>query len=86
MKTVLTFFELCMAKVNRYRSSNNWLLDIIAPNQQLTTAVIANFGQVMKQGEGKVGNGDIKIHLLTTQLVDREVLQKMGASKVEGVT
>ena len=24
--------------------SNNWLLDIIAPNQQLTTAVIANFG------------------------------------------
>ena len=87
MKTVLTFFELFTEKVNRHRSSNNWLLDIIAPNQQLTTAVIANFGQVVKQGDGKDGqdgNGDIKIHPLITRLVDPEVLKKMGASRVEG--
>ena len=67
--------------------TNNWLLDIIAPNQQLTTAVIANFGQVVKQGDGKDdqdGNGDIKIHPLITRLVDPEVLKKMGASRVEG--
>ena len=67
--------------------SNNWLLDIIAPNQQLTTAVIANFGQVVKQGDGEdgqQGNGDIKVHPLITRLVDPEVLKKMGASRVEG--
>ena len=64
--------------------TNNWLLDIIAPNQQLTTAVIANFGQVVKQGEDQEGNGDIKIHPLITRLVDPEVLKKMGASRVEG--
>jgi hemolysin-activating ACP:hemolysin acyltransferase len=62
--------------------TNNWLLDIIAPNQQLTTAVIANFGQVVKQGDGKDGSGDIKIHPLITRLVDPEVLKKMGASPV----
>lgn len=99
MKTVLTFFELFTEKVNRYRNSNNWLLDIIAPNQQLTTAVIANFGQVVKQGDGKdgqargeerqspdreVNNGDIKIHPLITRLVDPEVLKKMGAAKDVG--
>lgn len=77
--------------------SNNWLLDIIAPNQQLTTAVIANFKQVLKpkgggSGEGSVAAdggakdgesiGDLKIHPLITRLVDPEVLKKMGASSV----
>lgn len=67
--------------------TNNWLLDIIAPNQQLTTSVIANFGQVVKSSSGKDGEdnaGDIKIHPLITRLVDPEVLKKMGASKVDG--
>ena len=56
--------------------TNNWLLDIIAPNQQLTTAVIGNFKQVIKEG-------DLKIHPLITRLVDPEALQKMGAAPVE---
>jgi len=67
--------------------TNNWLLDIIAPNQQLTTAVIANFGQVVKLSNGKDGEdnaGDIKIHPLITRLVDPEVLKKMGAAKDVG--
>lgn len=70
--------------------THNWLLDIIAPNQQLTTSVIANFGQVVKSSNGKDGedgeanNGDIKIHPLITRLVDPEVLKKMGASQMEG--
>ncbi len=55
---------------------NNWLLDIIAPSQQLTTAVIANFKQVVKEG-------DLRIHPLITRLVDAEVLKKMGATPVE---
>ncbi len=54
----------------------NWLLDVIAPNQKLTTAVIANFRQVIKEGE-------MRIHPLVTRLVDPEVLKKMGATPVK---
>lgn len=50
----------------------NWLLDVIAPNQGLATSVIANFKQVVKQG-------DVRIHPLVTRLVDKEALEKMGA-------
>ena len=56
--------------------SINWLLDIIAPNQKLTTSVIANFKQVIKEG-------DIRIHPLISRLVDPEALKKMGAAPVE---
>ena len=55
---------------------NNWLLDIIAPSQQLTMAVIANFKQVVKEG-------DLRIHPLITRLVDAEALKKMGATPAE---
>ena len=51
----------------------NWLLDVIAPTQRLTTAVIANFRQVVKEG-------DMRIHPIVTRLVDPEVLKKMGAA------
>lgn len=37
----------------------NWLLDVIAPNQKLATAVIANFKQVIKEG-------DLRIHPLVS--------------------
>lgn len=50
----------------------NWLLDVIAPNQRLATSVIANFKQVVKQG-------DVRIHPMVTRLVDKEALEKMGA-------
>lgn len=56
--------------------SINWLLDIIAPNQKLTTSVIANFKQVIKEG-------DIRMHPLISRLVDPEALKKMGASPIE---
>lgn len=56
--------------------SINWLLDVIAPNQKLATAVIGNFKQVIKQG-------DLRIHPLVTRQVDPEVLKKMGATPVE---
>ena len=54
----------------------NWLLDVIAPNQKLTTAVISNFRQVIKEGE-------MRIHPLVTRLVDPEALKKMGAAPVK---
>ncbi len=48
-----------------------WLLDVIAPTQELATAVLTNFRQVAKQDE-------IRIHPLVTRLVDPELLKKMG--------
>ncbi len=53
----------------------NWLFDVIAPNQALTTAVIANFRQVIKEGE-------MRIHPLVTRLIDPEALKKMGAKQI----
>ncbi len=62
----------------------NWLLDVIAPNQRLTTAVIANFRQVLpKVSEVKgVKEGDMRIHPIVTRLVDPDALKKMGATPI----
>ena len=56
---------------------NNWLLDVIAPDQRSTASVIANFRQVVKQGS-------LKLHPLITRLVDSETLEKMGATRDGG--
>lgn len=56
---------------------NNWLLDVIASDQRSTASVIANFRQVVKQGS-------LKLHPLITRLVDRETLEKMGATRGPG--
>jgi cytolysin-activating lysine-acyltransferase len=53
----------------------NWLLDVIAPNTKATTAVIANFGKVVK-------GGNLRLHPLIAKLVDAETLQKLGAQKM----
>lgn len=52
----------------------NWLLDMIAPDQKTTVQVIANFKQVVKDGE-------LRMHPIVTRLVDAETLEKMGAQK-----
>ena len=54
--------------------SNNWLLDVIAPDQRATASVIANFRQVVKEGS-------LRLHPLITRLVDAETLEKMGATR-----
>ena len=54
----------------------NWLMDVIAPTQKLTTSVIANFKQVVKEG-------DMRMHPIITRLVDPEVLKKMGAAPIQ---
>ena len=65
----------------------NWLLDgepsgatgpsrtANAPTRDGTASVIANFKQVVK-------DGDLRLHPLITQAVDKETLEKMGAKKV----
>ncbi|WP_019954398.1 hypothetical protein [Yoonia vestfoldensis] len=49
---------------------------MIAPNQKTTALVIANFKQVVK-------DGDLRLHPIVTRLVDAETLEKMGAQKVD---
>jgi hypothetical protein len=50
-----------------------WLLDVIAPSQKLASAVLANFSQVVKEG-------DVRIHPVVARMVDPELLKKMGAA------
>ncbi len=52
----------------------NWLLDVIAQDAKATTAVLANFKQVVK-------DGDLRLHPVITRLVDKETLEKMGAKQ-----
>ncbi|MCA3160286.1 MAG: toxin-activating lysine-acyltransferase [Burkholderiales bacterium] len=48
-----------------------WLFDVIAPSQKMSTSVLANFKQVVKQGE-------VYIHPIVARMVDPELLKKMG--------
>lgn len=61
----------------------NWLLDVIAPNQRLTTAVIANFRHVLPKTDAAGAVGDLRIHPIVTRLVDAETLKKMGAAPIK---
>ncbi|MEO0361809.1 MAG: hypothetical protein AAF322_11900 [Pseudomonadota bacterium] len=49
---------------------------MIAPGSEATALVIANFRQVVKEG-------DLNMHPIIGRLVDKEVLEKMGASKTK---
>ena len=55
--------------------SINWLLDVIAPDRKLAASVIANFKQVVK-------DGNLRLHPVITRLVDPETLEKMRAEKI----
>lgn len=54
----------------------NWLIDVIAPDQKTCVSVLGNFKQVVK-------DGDLRLHPIIARLVDKETLEKMGASKAE---
>ena len=51
----------------------NWLIDVIAPDQKTCVSVLGNFKQVVK-------DGDLRLHPIIARLVDKETLEKMGAS------
>lgn len=55
--------------------TNNWLFDVIAPDKEAATSVIANFKSLVKEG-------DLRLHPLVTRLVDKETLEKLGAKAV----
>lgn len=61
-------------KADEWNSGNiNWLLDVVAPSQRLTTAVLTNFKQVVKEG-------DVRIHPIVARLVDPDVLKSMSVN------
>ena len=57
--------------------SINWLLDVIAPDRKTAGRVIANFRQVVKEG-------DLRLHPQIAGLVEPTMLEKMGASQSKG--
>jgi hypothetical protein len=52
----------------------SWLIDVIAPDRKTTASVLGNFKQVLK-------GGDLRLHPIIGRLVDKETLEKMGASQ-----
>ncbi|MFL6844356.1 MAG: toxin-activating lysine-acyltransferase [Allosphingosinicella sp.] len=65
-------------KADDWNSGNiNWLIDVIAPDSKTTARVIANFKQVVKEG-------NLRLHPLIGRLVDAETLKKMGAERLGG--
>jgi len=58
-------------KPNEWQSGKiNWLLDVIAVDQQTAGKVIANFQQVIKDGE-------LRLHPIITRLVDEDTLKRI---------
>jgi len=55
----------------------NWLLDVIAPDRKATGQVIANFRQVVKEG-------DLRIHPIVAGLVDEDMRGKMTGDTKNG--
>ncbi len=55
-----------------------WLLDVIAPNRELATAVLINFRQLAEERQ-------VRIHPIVARSVDRELLEKMRV-KPEGLS
>ena len=56
-----------------------WLLDVIAPSQQLSASVIANFRQVLdaKKLSGKASQ--MRLHPIIKRMLGEDILEKMGA-------
>ena len=54
----------------------NWLFDVVAPDQATTARVLANFRQVVKEG-------DLRLHPLIGRLVDEETLKKMTGTSAD---
>ena len=66
-------FPLRLKPEDWQSGSVNWLLDVIAPDRKTAGRVIANFAQVVKEGE-------LRLHPQIGALVEKEMLEKMGAS------
>jgi len=48
-----------------------WLIDVIAPTPKATGSVVANFKSVVKEG-------DLRLHPVVAQLLDKDTLERLG--------
>ena len=55
----------------------HWLLDVIAPNQEVTQQLVAALAS-------KIEGMDMRLHPGIARLVDQDVLKKMGAARQAG--
>jgi cytolysin-activating lysine-acyltransferase len=55
----------------------NWLLDVLANDKKTAGNVIANFKQVVKEGE-------LRMHPIIGRLIDEEILAKMTRKPAQG--
>ena len=67
-------FPLRLKPEDWQSGSVNWLLDVIAPDRKTAGRVIANFAQVVKEGE-------LRLHPHIGGLVEKEMLDKMEVKK-----
>jgi cytolysin-activating lysine-acyltransferase len=65
-------FRVRLKPVDWQSGEINWLLDVIAPDRKATGQVIANFRQVVREG-------DLRIHPQVAGLVEPEMMERMGA-------
>lgn len=56
-----------------------WLLDVIAPNRKLATAVLASFRQI-------AGDRPVKVHPVVARSVDQELLDQMRVKAPEAAS
>lgn len=57
----------------------NWLLDVLANDKKTAGAVIANFKQVVQEGE-------LRVHPIIGRLVDKDILDKMSLRRAQDET
>ncbi|WNZ54046.1 toxin-activating lysine-acyltransferase (plasmid) [Microbulbifer sp. MKSA007] len=56
--------------------SINWLIDVIAPDPKAIASMLVHFRQLVKEGE-------LHLHPQISKLVDKELLEKLGAKKMK---
>ena len=60
----------------RYATNDrrHWLIDVVAPDRRMAAALVAGFGAL-------VNGGELNLHPLIARLVDKDVLDRLGARR-----
>lgn len=72
-------FPIRLAPNDWTSGETTWLLDVIAPNKETSTAVLRHFAAFVKKGP-------MNLHPVVGRVVDTEMLKKMGAADAEAKT
>ena len=72
-------FPVKLAPTDWNSGDTIWLLDVIAPSQQLSASVIANFRQVLDAKNLSDKDGQMRLHPIIKRMLGEDILEKMGA-------